>query len=575
LEKISSPIENIKSHYQAVVVGSGYGAGVAASRLARMGLQVCVLERGPERVPGEFPTSLAEATDEFQADLPFKHIGSRSALFDMRVNNDISVLIGCGMGGTSLINGNVMLVPDRRVFEQERWPEKIQQDFDTKLAEGFQRAQRMLQPVAYKDAKHLKKYQAFALAADKLQAECTHAPITVTFDPDENGNAAGVVQEACTLCGDCCSGCNIGAKNTTALNYLPDAVNHQAEIFTLTQVHHVEREQDQWKVFFQHIDEESGDFKKGTSTLTCDTLVLGAGTLGSTEILLRSQQHGLSLPETLGANFSGNGDAIAFGYNNDIEINGIGVGNPVKDAANPVGPVIAGLIDLREKPEFEQGMVIQEGAIPSSLAPIMPMLTASMSPLFGEDTDEGFKDYVQEKMRLWSSVVKGAYHGAVNSMQTFLVMAHDSSSGKLKLIKDRIRIHWPDAGKHPVYKKISDTLYKATEATGGTYIDNPIWSKVLGRNLVTVHPLGGCGMGESSKTAVVDHKCRVFDKENNIHKGLYVMDGSIMPGSLGVNPSLTITALSERAMMYYAEDHNLSFDDAPAKNAAKRYVKKS
>ena len=104
MQKLSRDNHSLKSHYQAIVVGSGYGAGIAASRLSRMGLDVCVLERGPERVPGDFPETLRDATDEFQVDLPFAQLGSRTALFDMHVNNDVSVLVGCGLGGTSLIS---------------------------------------------------------------------------------------------------------------------------------------------------------------------------------------------------------------------------------------------------------------------------------------------------------------------------------------------------------------------------------------------------------------------------------------------------------------------------------------
>ena len=173
----------------------------------------------------------------------------------------------------------------------------------------------------------------------------------------------------------------------------------------------------------------------------------------------------------------------------------------------------------------------------------------------------GWDDFVAEKMRKWKSFFKGAYQGAVHHTQTLLVMAHDGGGGTMRIEKDRLIIDWPDAGDRPVFERIGQTLRKITEATGGTFINNPIWSKALGRNLVSVHPLGGCCLGESAEQGVVDHQCRVFDDEGGIHPGLYVMDGSVMPGSLGVNPSLTISAIAERAMIYYAQDHQLTFDD--------------
>ena len=565
MKKLSSKTSNLKTHYDAIVVGSGYGAGIAASRLARMGLEVCVLERGPERVLGDFPATLAQASDEFQIDMPYKHFGSKNALFDMRTNSDISVLVGCGLGGTSLINGNVMLKPDQRVFDNTDWPKEIRADLDTKLAEGYARANRMLQPVPYPDKVKLKKLEAFKTAANAIGGQCTLPPITVTFDTNNSANYANVMQENCTLCGDCCSGCNIGAKNTTALNYIPDAVNHGAEIYTLMEVQHVEKAKTVWRVHYSHDN-------KTVASITANTVVLGAGTLGSSEILMRSQAKGLSLSSTLGNGFSGNADVIAFGYNNDIPINGVGTGNPLPTETDPVGPVIAGLIDLRDTTDVYDGMVIQEGAIPSPLASILPALSLVLSASFGDDTDSGWNDFWAETKRSWGSVFQGAYTGATYHTQTLLVMAHDASDGKMHLQDNRLRINWPSAGKHPVFQKIDETLYDMTAATGGTFINNPMWSKALGRSLVSVHPLGGCCFGETNTTGVVNHKCQVYKNKKGVHKGLYVMDGSVMPSSLGVNPSFSISAIAERAMMYFAEDHQLTFDDKQKQNAPLRYA---
>ncbi len=558
---LARPHSQRAPHYDAVVIGSGYGAGVAASRLARMGFSTCVLERGREIPTGAFPKSFSDAAGAFQADLPWRRIGSRLGLFDMRVNPDISVMVGCGLGGTSLINGNVMLRPDRRVFEDGEWPEGFRGDVGTTLEEAYRRAARMLQPTSYPDAAPaLKKLDAFEHHANAVGGTVSRPPINVTFDADPQGNHAGVVQADCTLCGDCCSGCNVGAKNTVAMNYLPDAANHGAHLFELCAVRHLEHHDGRWRVVFETLDCETGAAGPETQTLTAEIVVLGAGTLGSTELLLRSRAAGLSLSSQIGHGFSGNGDVIAFGYNNDVPVNGIGTGHPPPDGAEPVGPVIAGLIDLRGGGELTDGMVIQEGAIPSVLAPLLPALMASIGPMFGTDTDMG--DYFQEAKRSWRSLIRGAYTGAVHNTQTFLVMAHDGSDGEMVLEDDRLRLRWPDAGKRPIFAKISDTLHAATAATGGTYVDNPMWSPALGRNLVSVHPLGGCGMGDDAGSGVIDHGCRVFSANGGVHEGLYVCDGAALPGSLGVNPGLTISAVAERAMMLLAHDYGRTFDDA-------------
>ena len=545
---ISQPLSKLEKTYDAIVIGSGYGAGVAASRLSRMGLKVCVLERGREFLPGQFPDTLRAGMKEFQTSSFIGHSGARDALFDMRINADMSVLVGCGLGGTSLINGNVMLEPDRRVFEDKAWPKGLRNSIGTELAEGYMQARRWLQPVSYSGQPELKKIAAFKQAAQAVDGPFSYPPINVTFTGNPEGNSAGVFQPDCTLCGDCCSGCNIGAKNTVAMNYLPDAANHGAAIFTGAQVSHLERKGAQWRVVFEDADGQNHNVEAAT-------VVVGAGTLGSSEIMLRSKEMGLAVSTRVGEHFSGNGDVISFGYNNDVPINGIGMGDLAVDENDPIGPVIAGLIDLRDTKDLADGMVIQEGAIPGLLSVLLPTMLAGGSPLFGDDTDGG--DFLEEAARKVRSLISGAYEGAVYNTQTFLVMAHDSARGKMKIDNGRLIIDWPDAGRAPIYEKISAALRKATAATGGTLINNPMWSKALGRNLISVHPLGGCGLGDDVDHGVIDHKSRVFNADGDVHEGLYVMDGSIVPRSMGVNPSLTITALSERAMAHYARDHGL------------------
>src|SRR5690348_10188481 len=124
MQRLSKSLDDIKPHYQVVVVGSGYGGGIAASRMARAGLSVCLLERGKEFLPGEFPDTEEEALREMQVDFPDKRIGSATGLYRFHAFQDISVLTGCGLGGTSLINANVSIQAEPRVFEDPRWPKE-------------------------------------------------------------------------------------------------------------------------------------------------------------------------------------------------------------------------------------------------------------------------------------------------------------------------------------------------------------------------------------------------------------------------------------------------------------------
>src|SRR5260221_1358884 len=243
-------------HYEVVVVGSGYGGAIAASRLARAGRQVCVLEQGKEFQPGEYPNTLLEAGAELQVDLPEYHLGSRTGLYDLRVNPDINVFKGCGLGGTSLVNANVAIRAEPRVFEEPAWPAEVTADASRAgglLEAAYQRATEMLGSNPYPgDPADLHKLLALGTSGGSMAANFYRPQINVTFADRVSGG--GVAQSACTRCGDCVTGCNYSAKNTTLMNYLPDAVRHGAVIFTKCAVDHVSRAGDGWLVHYQRLD---------------------------------------------------------------------------------------------------------------------------------------------------------------------------------------------------------------------------------------------------------------------------------------------------------------------------------
>ncbi len=562
MRRLSKSVAELKLRYDVVVVGSGYGGGVAASRMARAGKKVAVLERGQEFAIGDFPDRMIEAQEQFQVSQDGTRVsGSPTGLYDLRLGKDIHVFVGCGLGGGSLVNANVSLPPDPRVWDDPVWPPEIAQD--QMRQEGFSRAMEVLRPVPYQGPA-LDKLNALGVSGNALCKDVVRPPINVTFE--KQVNYAGVEQPACTLCGDCCSGCNVGSKNTVQVTYLADAFHHGAEIFTEMRVTHVRQERGRWRVFFEPNGHEREKFAAADQSITCDVVVLAAGTLGSTEILLRSSEEGLPVSDRLGERFTGNGDVLAFAYNNDVSVNGIGVGEPPVAETGPVGPCITGLIDLRDTPKLEDGMVIEEGSIPSALAPILPALLATGGDKFGEDTDRGVIDFIAERTRRRQSLLFGAYQGAVNRTQTYLVMSHDDGKGRMALDDGRLKLTWPKVAAQPIFEKVDRNLRKATQATGGNYTRNPLTDTTFGHNLISVHPLGGCTMGRDRKTGVVNHKCQVFDGrpdavEGAVHAGLYVCDGSVIPRPLGVNPLLTITALAERAMIHLAKDRGWEFSE--------------
>lgn len=570
MPRLARSLRELRPTYDAVVVGSGYGGGVAAARLARAGLKVAVIERGREFLPGEFPRSMLAAQRELQLTGPRTRIGAPTSLFDVRLGEDVHVLVGCGLGGTSLINANVCLAPDVLVLEDPVWPLAIRADHYLNV--GFSRARAMLAPVPLPFASNPRKLKALEATAREMGREVSRVPLHIAFE--ERVTEQGVVQKACTQCGDCMGGCNVGAKTTVHGTYLTDAVNHDAEVFCGIEARRIERGDDGlWRVVLRRQDGE--DRLIPTRVVAAPVVVLAAGTLGTNEILLRSARQGLNLSQHLGKRFSTNADAIAFGYNNDRPVNAVGTGSKaVSDPDDRVGPAVTGLIDLRRRRDAVNRLAIVEAAVQSSLASLLPMMM-SAGGLGAAGVDGEVRDRLEAFGRAAESLVRGAYRGAIQNTQVFLAIGNDDAGGELQLIGDRVRVVWPGAAGAPVYAAIERTLKDIVAATRGTYVANPTTTRLLGGNLFTVHPLGGCAMAENRGTGVVDHKCRVFDADpakpdTAVHEGLYVCDGSVMPRSIGVHPLLTITAVAERAMLLAVRDFGLEAEPAEPRVAPRR-----
>lgn len=562
MKRLSSLLSTLKPAYDVVVIGSGYGGSIAASRMARCGQSVCLLEKGKEFLPGEFPDNPVEAAREMQMATGKKHLGSENGLYEMVIGKEISVFKGCGLGGTSLVNANVSIEAEERVFDDPKWPEAIRQDRQG-LDTGIKRTREMLRPTPYPENNNgyrkLAKTEAMRQSALAMGEKFRMVDINVNFQ--EQRNHVGVEQGACSNCGDCVTGCNRGAKNTTAMNYLPDAKNHGAEIFTEVAVSHVEKQQDSWLVYFNMLGADRDKFDAPPLFVRAKKVFLCAGSLGSTEILMRSANHGLDVSDMLGQRFTGNGDVLGFGYNCDQPVQGMG--KVVEDdATGDVGPCITSAIDMRQRDSLEEGMTLEEGSIPSAISKIVIGALIRFDRILGIDTDKNPKDFLKEKWREIVSLVRGPYHGAANNTQVYLVMTHDDGQGEMSLQDDRIAIEWKGVGKQKIFENVGDKLEKATQALGGTFVKNPTFTKLFNYDLVTVHPLGGCVMGDNAQNGVVDHKGQVFaGKEgNSLHQGLYVQDGAIIPRSVGTNPLLTISGLAERNCQLIAQEMGVKLD---------------
>ncbi|MCG8405250.1 MAG: GMC family oxidoreductase [Phycisphaerales bacterium] len=525
-----------RDKYDYVIVGSGYGGAILAARIceARPDATVCVLERGREWPVGSFPDT-TEAYDRAVRSPVLNPLG----LYEFRSSGNIGVLQGCGLGGTSLINANVALMPDANVFDPDKWPSGMTLE---SLRPYFDKAKSVLAPSPHPRADSFLKFQALGRGVSEDGAKALD--LTVNYDLD-GVNTFGVRQRPCIDCGDCLTGCNVGAKNTVAMNYLPYARANGAKLYARSEVGWIEKRPDnEWRLHGGHYGQIG---LPQPFTLRADNVILAAGTLGSTEILLRSQANGLSLSKQLGQGFGGNGDFFGFAYNSDHQVNVLGFGNNPTHPwrRNAPGPSVIGGIRYNPDGPLAQRFIIEEMNIPKAL--IGQMMT-SLRLLPAVDTDEGDESAESGRRLLDRPSRPYVDHNAVNHTMIYLVVGHDKANGRIFLNPDgRAEIDWsPTSGREQVLETINSELREYSRALGAQFIANPLWTVTDGQMLITAHPLGGCPMGDSHERGVVDEFGRVYAATGERHANLYVADGSVIPTSLGTNPFLTIAAVCER-----------------------------
>src|SRR5919204_142810 len=342
-------------HYDAVIVGSGFGGSVTAYRLAEAGKRVRVLERGRAYPPGSFTRSPYRARESFWD--PRRGLTGMYHYWSFR---GIDALVSAGLGGGSLIYANVFIRKDERWFVQEdlrdggyeHWP-VTRADLDP----HYDRVEAMIglqrYPFDHEPYSKTPKTIAFKAAAEANGLEWFLPKLAVTFanegQPPRPGqkieeqlrNLHDRDRTTCQLCGECDVGCNFGAKNTLDYNYLTHAAHHGAEISTLCDVRSFEpRDGGGYVVHYAQLSEgvPADDGQPAVlKTVTCDHLVLSAGTLGTTSLLLRNRAAFPRMSRRLGTRFCGNGDLLTLAINCREMVDG----KPTPRIVDPgYGPVI-------------------------------------------------------------------------------------------------------------------------------------------------------------------------------------------------------------------------------------------
>ena len=605
--------------FDVVIVGSGYGGSVAAQQFAGLlkedgtPLTICLLERGAEYLPGMFPSAISDLPTHvrYGAQATGKVTGNHEGLFDIRLGSDVSALIANGLGGGSLINAGVMLAPDFTTFTS-----KLPDTVETDLRNNYFALARSLilgapltvtvpnavQPsslytgVGNPPAYPL-KFQRLSDLGQRNNLSNQAADISVAIT-SQTPNPYSVGLNACIACGDCMTGCNVGAKASLDTNLLAQAKHNGAEIYTgasVLKITRFEKAPDTrvWLLDVVHTSTELRRREKAPLPLKAHKVILAAGALGSPEILLRSRSGALSFSNKLGEQFSCNGDNIAAIHKLPLLAHSSADEFTALDKRG-VGPTITNMVQVPKDGE-NLGFWIQEFAIPAPIKRLFSEIVTTSASL-------------AELTKGDQSVHGAEHHGDVDSCavdddaieKTLVVglIGHDSADGCLRLPLQppksnyadepgTLQIVWPSARQghqlNQAYKRFEKLSEKAFP--DAVTLTNPMW-RLLPGNLadlvsqplgpvLTVHPLGGCPIGSDAAQGVVDDCGRVYNLANtaqdNWFGSLLVLDGSIVPTSLGANPSLMIAALALRACAFlkqewkYAENGKTQADKLPSR----------
>ncbi len=531
-----------EASYDVVVVGSGFGGAVAALRLSQAGRRVLVLEQGRRWSKEEFPRTVG------QSGRAFWQPGKSQGFLEYRAFRRMDVIQGVGVGGGSLHYFNVNTRAPARILD--RWARPLGHDC---LEPYYERALQMLgsrpfeAPVGRTTPARTLTF-CKSVAASGL-GEARLLDIAVHTGP-ERTNALGVVQEPCNYCGNCMLGCQVQAKSTLDINYIALAERmHGAVVWPLCKaelIRPADGKNAGYQVDFVRLHAGLPESEKRGSVYGRQ-VVVAAGALGSTELLLRSARARATLPkisDALGCGFSGNGDMLFAGA--------INTPLPV-DPAN--GPSITAVVDCSTQ---DHAITIEDLGLPD---PMLWFAEASLPP--GRRRLVGYLRLVgryvasslglaPRESRVSDEIGRLLRGGRTVHFLPFLGMGSDAADGRLFLHDGELDLDWDHAASRPMFDTMEKAMRRIALASGGEWSRSFLWRWPL-RKLLTAHPLGGCAIGDSPETSVVNHACEVWG-----YPGLFVVDGAAIPSAVAVNPSLTIAAVAERATFWMLHGRDLT-----------------
>jgi cholesterol oxidase len=515
----------MKPKYDCVVIGSGFGGSILACRLAQAGRGVCVLERGARWEKSHFARSMSQISKKAVWEKNTSY-----GLLELTTFDKVDVLRGAGVGGGSLWYYNVHKRAPHRIFYQKPWPPNFTRHT---LEPYYDLSDQMLEVVPLSPRQTPNRAKVFCHGVERTGRK--PEPLSLALN------------DKCHHCGHCMFGCNVQAKNTLDLNYLRIAEEHGTEIYPLHLVEKIEPLADgSYRVHFQRLNPcQPGRSER--STVVGRKVLIAAGTLGTTELLLKCKEVHRTLPKlspALGHRFSTNGEMIfsgtLFPSNCDVELSrGVNIAAGA-DFSTETHTIF--IEDLGFPDPLLQALV---RAIPNLryVKDIMTALFTYLLSSLGVRNGSG---------RIRFRVEKFFDPGFAGRFLPYLGMGSDAADGRLKLDNNgTLDLVWSHKNSMPMFREMENALRELSQSLGGKYIRSVLWE--YGKKLFTAHPLGGCPMGTHPQNSVVNEYGEVWG-----YPDLYITDGSIIPTALGANPASTISAIAERIAFWIIHKRDIA-----------------
>jgi len=508
--------------YDFVIIGSGFGGSVSALRLTEKGYKVLVIEKGKEYKPEDFPKT------NWNLKRWFWFPAARFfGFFKLTFYRHVTILSGVGVGGGSLVYANTLPVPKKQFFESESWARLG--DWEKELSPHYETAKRML-GVAKNPRMENGDYALQKVAKEIGQEKDFElTDVAVFFGepdktvPDPYFDGEGPERSGCNFCGACMIGCRYDAKNTLDKNYLYLARKKGAEVISESEVYDVVPLDEKGESGYVVKWKSSTKFFKRKGEIKTKGIVFSGGVLGTLPLLLKLKKS--SLP-----NLS---DKVGYGVRTNSE-SLLGVTAPRKDAVFSDGIAISSILHTDEQSHLEPVRYPSgSGFWRLMMAPALEGGNWAIRLL------KVFAEILSHPVK-WGKL----YFVSDWAKKTQILLFMQTINTTLRFDKGLFRMKTKlDKGKAPTafIPEARRLVRKFADAVDGT--PEALLSETIFGIPTTAHILGGACMGKDKSEGVIDKNNKVFGYEN-----MLVCDGSMISANPGVNPSLTITALTERAM---------------------------